>query len=146
MPFQQRTNTSCQLALPTHGFTVVLSVFRGTPPPKPSKCKLCSNPIGALFSNLRAKPTGKEFCILCAIFSLVLPDIIETSPSFRSQSVRLLFMPFIFLSFRRKNKKPCLHAVSKVIESLFRFFTCLPQFYPNSFRGFARHKTWIDQG
>jgi hypothetical protein len=28
---QQRTNTSCQLALPTHGFTVVLSVFGGTP-------------------------------------------------------------------------------------------------------------------
>jgi hypothetical protein len=27
MPFQQRTNTSCYLAIPTHGFTVVLSVF-----------------------------------------------------------------------------------------------------------------------
>jgi hypothetical protein len=27
MPFEQRTNTSCYLAIPTHGFTVVLSVF-----------------------------------------------------------------------------------------------------------------------
>jgi hypothetical protein len=42
VPFQQRTNTSCQLSLPTHGFTVVLSVFRGTPPIKPLnlKCKI----------------------------------------------------------------------------------------------------------
>src|SRR5207248_4102176 len=35
LPFQQRTNTSCYLAIPTHGFTVVLSVFMGTPPAKP---------------------------------------------------------------------------------------------------------------
>ena len=27
LPFQQRTNTSCYLAIPTHGFTVALSVF-----------------------------------------------------------------------------------------------------------------------
>src|ERR1041385_486828 len=39
MPFQQRTNTSCYLAIPTHGFTVVLSVFGGTPPAKPLNCK-----------------------------------------------------------------------------------------------------------
>jgi len=38
--FQQRTNTSCQLALPTHGFTVVLSVFGGTPLLKPLNCKI----------------------------------------------------------------------------------------------------------
>src|SRR4051812_19941857 len=38
--FQQRTNTSCQLALPTRGFTAVVSVFRGTPPTKPLNCKI----------------------------------------------------------------------------------------------------------
>ena len=47
MPFQQRTNTSCYLAIPTHGFTVVLSVFRGTPPAKPLNCKSVSNRLGA---------------------------------------------------------------------------------------------------
>src|SRR5579864_7461427 len=46
MPFQQRTNTSCYLAIPTHGFTVVLSVFRGTPPAKPLNCKSVSNRLG----------------------------------------------------------------------------------------------------
>jgi hypothetical protein len=46
MPFQQRTNTSCYLAIPTHGFTVVLSVFWGTPPAKPLNCKSVSNRLG----------------------------------------------------------------------------------------------------
>jgi len=30
-------------------------------------------------SDLWADPTGEEICILCAIFSLVLSDIIKTS-------------------------------------------------------------------
>src|SRR5437899_3989597 len=47
MPFQQRTNTSCYLAIPTHGFTVVLSVFRGTPPEKPLDCKIQFKSSGA---------------------------------------------------------------------------------------------------
>ncbi len=47
MPFQQRTNTSCYLAIPTHGFTVVLSVFRGTPPAKPLDCKIRLKSSGA---------------------------------------------------------------------------------------------------
>src|SRR5262249_17041674 len=46
LPFQQRTNTSCYLAIPTHGFTVVLSVFRGTPLIKPLNCKSVSNRLG----------------------------------------------------------------------------------------------------
>ena len=46
-PFQQRTNTSCYLAIPTHGFTVVLSVFRGTPPEKPLDCKIQFKSSGA---------------------------------------------------------------------------------------------------
>jgi hypothetical protein len=47
-PFQQRTNTSCYPGrIPTHGFTVVLSVFRGTPPAKPLDCKIRLNSSGA---------------------------------------------------------------------------------------------------
>src|SRR2546429_3986155 len=58
MPFQQRTNTSCYLAIPTHGFTVVLSVFRGTPPAKPLNCKSVSNRLGARFRQRRTESTG----------------------------------------------------------------------------------------
>ena len=66
---------------PTRGFTAAVSVFRGTPPAKPLKCKYkirLVRPGDAVF-RLWADPTGEEFCILCAIFSLVLSDIIETS-------------------------------------------------------------------
>jgi hypothetical protein len=42
MPFQQRTNTSWHLAIPTRGFTAVVSVFEGTPPSKPLKLKIVS--------------------------------------------------------------------------------------------------------
>ena len=64
---------------PTRGFTAAVSVFRGTPPAKPLICKSVSNHRGALISKPWADPTGEELCILCAIFSFVLPDIIETS-------------------------------------------------------------------
>ena len=63
-------------SIPTRGFTAAVSVFRGTPPPKPLKCKSVSIRPGALFSNLWADPTGEEFPFFCAIFSLSLPDII----------------------------------------------------------------------
>ena len=32
---EDKKDTSCYLAIPTRGFTAVVSVFRGTPPPKP---------------------------------------------------------------------------------------------------------------
>ena len=64
---------------PTRGFTAVVSVFMGTPPAKPLICKSVSNHLGVLISDLWADPTGEEFCFLCAIFSFVLSDIIETS-------------------------------------------------------------------
>jgi hypothetical protein len=60
MPFQQRTNTSCYLAIPTHGFTVVLSVFRGTPPPKPLKCKIRFALSGDAISRAWAHHVGDD--------------------------------------------------------------------------------------
>ena len=66
-------------SIPTRGFTAVVSVFIGTPPAKPLKCKVCSNHLGALMSDPWADPTGEEFCILCAVFGFVRSDIIETS-------------------------------------------------------------------
>ena len=34
-------------SIPTRGFTAAVSVFRGTPPPKPLKCKFRPNTFGA---------------------------------------------------------------------------------------------------
>ena len=65
-PFQQRTNTSCYLAIPTHGFTVVLSVFRGTPPAKPLNCKSVSNRLGARFRSVWTHHTGGTSFRSCA--------------------------------------------------------------------------------
>jgi hypothetical protein len=76
-------------AIPTRGFTAAVSVFMGTPPTKPLICKNVSNHLGALISELWADPTGEEFCILCAIFNLVLSDIIKTSLVYYSPIIHL---------------------------------------------------------
>ena len=86
-------------SIPTRGFTAAVSVFMGTPPAKPVICKSVSNHLGALISDLWANPTGEEFCILCAIFNLVLSDIIKTSFYVCSQLVHLLLLSVTF-SFR----------------------------------------------
>jgi hypothetical protein len=39
-------------SIPARGFTAAVSVFRGTPPPKPLICKSVSNHLGALISDL----------------------------------------------------------------------------------------------
>jgi hypothetical protein len=83
---------------PTRGFTAAVSVFMGTPPAKPLKCKSVSIHLGALVSDLWAEPTGEEFCILCAAIRLVLSDIIEMSVVYRSQSVHLWFRSSIVVS------------------------------------------------
>ena len=41
--FQERTYTAWHFFVPTRGFMAVLSVFRGTPPPKPLNCKVWEN-------------------------------------------------------------------------------------------------------
>ena len=78
-------------SIPTRGFTAALSVFRGTPPPKPLECKFWLNTIGALLCERWAEPTGGEPRLSRAFFSFVSIDIIEMSPSCRSQIVHLSF-------------------------------------------------------
>ena len=105
MPFQQRTNTSCYLAIPTHGFTVVLSVFRGTPPAKPLKCKSVSNRLGARIRPAWIHHVGGTPRHSCDRFRLALSDIIKTSFSFHSQ----FRLPFALIDYRyifRQQKKP----------------------------------------
>jgi hypothetical protein len=104
-------------SIPARGFTAAVSVFRGTPPPKPLNCKSVSNHLGARLRPRWADPTGEEFVLLCAIFSFATADIIETSLGYRSQTVHLSLPSFTTSS--RENKKPCLHEVSRVERSWF---------------------------
>ena len=103
MPFQQRTNTSCYLAIPTHGFTVVLSVFWGTPPAKPLNCKSVSNRFGARIRSVWAHHTGGTPRHSCDRFRLALSDIIKTSFSFHSQ-FRLPFSLIVHCYIFRQQK------------------------------------------
>ena len=95
-PFQQRTNTSCYLAIPTHGFTVVLSVFRGTPPAKPLKCKSVSIRLGARIRPAWTHHTGGTPRHSCDRFRLALSDIIKTSYFLHSQ----FHFPFVLMVHR----------------------------------------------
>src|SRR5689334_22698819 len=97
-------------SIPTRGFTAAVSVFRGTPPPKPLDCKSWLNTIGALLCERWTDPTGGEPRLSGALFNFVSMDIIEMSPSFRSQIVHLSFSFQLF----RKNKNPAYFAVSRV--------------------------------
>jgi hypothetical protein len=88
VPFQQRTNTSCQLALPTHGFTVVLSVFGGTPPAKPLNCKIRFLASGDGLRRSRAHHIGGQPTLAFAKFNLSPKDITWMSLSVCSQFFR----------------------------------------------------------
>ena len=132
-------------SIPTRGFTAAVSVFMGTPPAKPLDCKIWLDTPGALFCERWADPTGGEPRLSRASFSLVSVDIIEMSPSFRSQIVHLSLLRLLQLF--RENKKPCLLCGKQGLEKSYgSSVTCLPPGYPNSFRGLALYTTWIDQG
>jgi hypothetical protein len=47
-------------SIPTRGFTAVVSVFRGTPPPKPFRCKSRPDTFGVLGRDRGANPIGGE--------------------------------------------------------------------------------------
>src|SRR5882724_498494 len=135
MPFQQRTNTSCYLAIPTHGFTVVLSVFRGTPPAKPLICQSVSNRLGVRFRQRWTESTGGKPRPSCASIRFVPLDIIKTSFRYRSQLFAFRFVIHVNLG----NKKPCLRCCKQGEKSLIRFFrTCLHPGYPNYLRAVAQ--------
>ena len=118
LPFQQRTNTSCYLIeIPTHGFTVVLSVFRGTPPAKPLNCKSVSNRLGARIRPAWTHHTGGTFLRSCASIRLALSDITRTSLFYGSQTLHLSFGHSARF---RETKNPAYFAVSRVREILYR--------------------------
>jgi len=132
-------------SIPTRGFTAALSVFGGTPPPKPLDCKIWLDTSGALLRDQWAETTGGEPRLSCARFNFVSVDIIEMSPSFRSQIAHLSLLRFT--SVIQENKKPCLLCGKQGLEKSYgSSVTCLPPGYPNSFRGLALYTTWIGQG
>jgi hypothetical protein len=90
-------------SIPARGFTAAVSVFRGTPPPKPLKCKSVSNHLGARLRSRWVDPTGGKPRLSCASIRLALSDIIETSLRYRSQTVHLSLLPFIVSSRETKN-------------------------------------------
>ncbi len=112
-------------SIPARGFTAAVSVFGGTPPPKPLKCKSVSNHPGARLRSPRgvmprslagsvvtptpqgerwADPTGGKPRLSCAILSFATADIIETSLGYRSQTVHLS-LPSFTIRFR-ETKNP----------------------------------------
>jgi len=82
---KEQTPLAIWFQIPTHGFTVVLSVFWGTPPAKPLDCKIRPNSSGALCRDLWAHPTGGEPRLSRAFFCFAPGDIIKTSIAFYSQ-------------------------------------------------------------
>ena len=127
-------------SIPARGFTAAVSVFRGTPPPKPLNCKSVSNRLGARSRSAWAHHTGGTPRHSCASIRLALSDIIKTSRCYRSQTVHLSLSPFT-VSFREK--KTLLTRGKQGVEIFFRFVTCLPPDYPRSLRGIARRTQWI---
>jgi len=88
-------------SIPTRGFRAALSVFKGTPPPKPLECKFWLNTRGAFLGNRWAWPLGGEPRLSRARLNFVSVDIIEMSPLFRSQIVHL---SFVLLVIRGRQK------------------------------------------
>ena len=89
MPFQQRTNTSCYLLIPTRGFTAAVSVFGGTPPPKPLNCKIRFALPGDPIDRSWAHHVGDDSMLVLAKFSLSPEDITWMSCYSCSQSANL---------------------------------------------------------
>jgi hypothetical protein len=66
-------------SIPARGFMAAVSVFGGTPPPKPLICKSVSNHLGAQLRLRWAELSGGTPRHSCAIFSFATTDIIATS-------------------------------------------------------------------
>src|SRR5258706_7138985 len=77
--FQQRTNTSCHLAMPTRGFTAVVLAVWGTPPPKPFRCKIRFALSRDAMDHSGAHRTRDDSNVLSAKFRLLPGDITRKS-------------------------------------------------------------------
>src|SRR5208282_4045527 len=95
-------------SIPTRGFTAAVSVFRGTPPAKPLKCKYkirLVRPGDAVF-RLWAHPIGEASLLVPAKFSLSPEDITWMSRCSCSQIVHLSLFAIRVVSPSEKTKNP----------------------------------------
>jgi hypothetical protein len=95
-------------SIPTRGFTAAVSVFRGTPPAKPLKCKFkirLTRP-GDIIFRLWADPTGEASLLVPAKFNLSPEDITRMSRYSCSQIVRLSLFAILVVSHTGKTKNP----------------------------------------
>src|SRR5208283_3800730 len=95
-------------SIPTRGFTAAVSVFRGTPPAKPLKCKykICLVRPGDAVFRLWADPIGEASLLVLAKFNLPPEDITWMSLCFCSQTVHLSLTVTHFVSHSGKIKNP----------------------------------------
>ena len=139
MLFQQRTNTSCYLAIPTRGFTAALSVFRGTPPAKPLGYKFKIRLVRLSNTDFWswAHSIGEASLLVLAKFNLSPEDIIKMSLCSYSQ---ILYLSSLLVSIHAlQGKQKTLPTRGKQgDEILFRFVTCLHRVYPNYLRAVSR--------
>jgi hypothetical protein len=144
---KEQTPLAIWFQIPTHGFTVVLSVFGGTPPAKPLNCKSLSSRLGAPFRSRWADPTGGKPRLSGLRIRLALADITWTSLCYRSLSLAFRYCLLCYSFTDHSSQQKTLLPFSKQgCKNPFRFVTCSPFRYPNSIRGFARHTIWIAQG
>ena len=115
---QQRTNTSCYLAIPTRGFTAVVSVFGGTPPVKPLNCKIRLARSDTAAGTSRAHHAGecRRTATTLVVFKITLSsdDITWMSFCFCSQIVHLV-LAFVHADHTAgRTKNPAYLSVSRV--------------------------------
>jgi hypothetical protein len=133
-------------AIPARGFTAAVSVFGGTPPPKPLICKIRFTLSGDAAGRSWAHHTGEDSLLVLVKFSLSPDDITWMSRFSCSQINRLLLLFVHTNQSAGKTKNPAYVSVSRVLESLFRFFTCLPPVRSSWYRACTRLMPGTDRG
>ena len=93
-------------SIPTRGFTAAVSVFRGTPPPKPSKCKIRFLVSGDAIDRSWPHRVGDDSKLALAKINLSPEDITWMSRYSCSQIVRLSLNAIHTVSFAGKTKNP----------------------------------------
>jgi hypothetical protein len=126
---KEKNDTSCYRlsAIPTHGFTVVVSVFGGTPSTKPLKCKfkVCLGHSGSDPDLAWAHHTGDDSKLVFAKICFVPSDITWMSLCCRS----LFRSVFSFVGGHQDKQKTLLTFGKQGLENSNSLVTCLP-FYP----------------
>jgi hypothetical protein len=130
-------------SIPARGFTAAVSVFRGTPPPKPLECKSVSNHPGARFRSRWAHPTGEESPLLRVLLGLAVTAILKTSSGHRSQIVTFRCCRSRLIT---RKQKTLLARGKQGLEIVVRWVTCLPPVDPSLLRGAAHDTAGNAQG